>query len=155
MVIDMRRDYALTKDDELVKRKRQTYINECHLATSQDKGIYQALIYAILHNTPLGKFKDKSYTDHLKEETPSLDVILATMLELTLIVEEKIAAEMKGKKIVITHDGWSRFGRHYVALFVIYCHTPQGGREDAVEQRIRLLSVSTLSAETEGDGKRI
>ncbi len=42
------------------------------------------------------------------------------MLELSLIVEEKIAAEIKGKKGIIMHDGWSKYSRHYFCLIAKY-----------------------------------
>jgi hypothetical protein len=38
------------------------------------------------------------------------------MLELSMLVEEKIAKEMEGKNGTIIHDGWSKFARHYVCL---------------------------------------
>jgi hypothetical protein len=43
-----------------------------------------------------------------------------TMLELSLIVEEKIAAEMKGKRGIIMHDGWVNIpGTMFVCLLRI------------------------------------
>jgi hypothetical protein len=42
------------------------------------------------------------------------------MLELSLIVEEKITAEMKGKRGIIMHDRWNKYSRHYVCLLAMY-----------------------------------
>jgi hypothetical protein len=38
------------------------------------------------------------------------------MLQLSLIVEKKVASEMSGKRGIIMHDGWSKFARHYLAI---------------------------------------
>ncbi len=37
-----------------------------------------------------------------------------------MLVEEKIAKEMEGKKGTIIHDGWSEFAKHYVYLLAAY-----------------------------------
>jgi hypothetical protein len=57
------------------------------------------------------------------------EMIIDTILELTLIVEEKIAKEMNGKVGVIMHDGWSKFARHYVCLLSAYLRST-GKRDD-------------------------
>ncbi len=44
-----------------------------------------------------------------------------------MIVEGKIAVEMKGRKGTIIHDGWSKFSKHYVCLLACYMvHTGKG-----------------------------
>lgn len=42
------------------------------------------------------------------------------MLELVLVVEEKIVTEMKEKKGTIIQYGWGRSGKHYVVLLAGY-----------------------------------
>ena len=42
------------------------------------------------------------------------------MVELGIIVMEKIAKELKGQKGVIHHDGWTKDQRHYLRLLATY-----------------------------------
>jgi hypothetical protein len=51
---------------------------------------------------------DNNFCDVINCERTSHTTLTDTMLELSLIVEEKIAAEMKGKKGNIMHDGCSK-----------------------------------------------
>ena len=46
--------------------------------------------------------------------------VVVTMLELSIMIEEKISAYMKGKKGSLMHDGWIRHGTNFVAL-ISYC----------------------------------
>ena len=71
----------------------------------------------------------------------SHETLVETMLHLSLIVEEKIAKEMKDQKGCILHDGWSKYGRHYVALMASYLVERSEGDFENV---VRLLSCSTL-----------
>jgi hypothetical protein len=63
---------------------------------------------------------DSDFCDVINCERTSQKTFTNTMLELSLIVEEKIAAEMKGKKWTIIHDGWSKYSKHYVCLLATY-----------------------------------
>jgi hypothetical protein len=69
------------------------------------------------------------------------------MLELSMLVEEKIAKEMVGKKGTIIHDGWSKFAEHYVCLLAAYMISP-GKRnvegEMLMEPEMTLLTCTTL-----------
>jgi hypothetical protein len=75
------------------------------------------------------------------------EMIIDTMLELTLVVEEKIAKEMNGKVGVIMHDGWSKFARHYVCLLAAYLRST-GKRDDLGKEKmepvITMLTCTTL-----------
>ena len=75
-----------------------------------------------VHNVPIPKLKDKDFCQLLvcHELRPCYQTFMNTMFDLSLIVEEKIAAEIKGKRGVIMHDGWSKFARHYVCLLAFY-----------------------------------
>ena len=77
---------------------------------------------------------------HVKKNV-SHETLVETMLHLSLIVEEKIAKEMKDQKGCILHDGWSKYGRHYVALMASYLVERSEGDFENV---VRLLSCSTL-----------
>jgi hypothetical protein len=69
------------------------------------------------------------------------------IMELSFIVEEMISAEIKGKKGIIMHGGWSKFARHYVCLLASYL-IPNGKQdsegEDVMEPVMTLLTCTTL-----------
>jgi hypothetical protein len=78
------------------------------------------------------------------------------MLELSLIVQEKVAAGMKGEKGIIMHDGWSKYSRHYVCLLAMYFLDT--GKNDAsghqmMESVNTLMTVITLPQDEEENGK--
>jgi hypothetical protein len=81
------------------------------------------------------------------------------MLELNLIVEEKSAAKMKGKKGIIMHDGWSKYSRHYVCLLATYLIDM--GKNDASGQQMMasvntlMMTVTTLPQDEEENGNLI
>ena len=52
--------------------------------------------------------RDKDFQSHLKiHDCPiSYEVLVNAMIQLSYIVEEKIAKEMKGNRGPILHDGW-------------------------------------------------
>ncbi len=69
------------------------------------------------------------------------------MLQLSLIVEKKVASEMSGKKGIIMHDGWSKFARHYLAI--MGCYMVSTDKRDCrgsiiMEPVISLLTCTTL-----------
>ncbi len=72
-------------------------------------------------------------------------------------MEEKIAAEMKGKKGIIMHDGWSKYSRHYVCLLATYLL--DAGKNDVLGQQMMesvntLMTVTTLPQDEEENGKK-
>ena len=70
------------------------------------------------------------------------------MLELTWVVNEKLAVEMADNKGTILHDAWTRYGRHYLALLAMYLMketTIEG--EEASKVVTSLLALSTLSCD--------
>ncbi len=99
---------------------------------------------------------DSNFCDVINCERASHKIFTNTMLELSLIVEEKIAAEMKGKKGIIMHDGWSKHSRHYVCLLAKYL--VDVGKTDALGQKTMesvntLMTVTTLPQDEEENGK--
>ena len=143
IVIQACREYAESRDVDSVKKKRQSLLTQLHLASDQDKGIYQALKLIVHHLIPISKFKDTTFTEMLKEQPVSIDVLMETMFHLTLVVEDKIAGEMKGKKGTILHDGWSRFGRHYVCLFSAFPSRVQVSLQLSLKYLIIALTLDT------------
>ena len=114
-----------------------------------------------IHNVPISKVEDKDFVSLLVCEGTSYHIIVDTMFQLSLIVEKKIASEMKGKKGIIMHDGWSKFARHYLAILACYLvATDKRDRKGEVimEPVITLLTCTTLpqlaeanDADTDGE----
>jgi hypothetical protein len=82
--------------------------------SAQDCALHHWIQLVCLHNIPIMKIKDRNFSSLLISDEVSYDVFIHTMLELSMLVEEKIAKEMEGKKGTIIHDGWSKFAKHYV-----------------------------------------
>jgi hypothetical protein len=90
---------------------------------------------------------DKVFCSYLQCEETSYKTFVATMFELSLIIEAKIQAEMKGKVGTILHDGWSKYSRHYIALLA--CYMVKTGKRDGnnnnkMKPVITLLTCTTL-----------
>jgi hypothetical protein len=89
-------------------------------ANPQDLALYRWMKLVCLHNTSIYKINDSNFCDvHSCKKTPH-KTFTNTMLELSLIVEEKKSVEMKGKREIIMHDKWNKYSRHYVCLLPIY-----------------------------------
>ncbi len=109
-----------------------------------------------LHNTLIHKMNDSNFCDVINCKRTSHKTFTDAMLVLSLIVEEKIAAEMKGKIGIIMHDGWSKYSRHYVCLLATYL--VDAGKNDALGQQMMesvntLMTVPTLPQDEEENGK--
>ncbi len=117
--------------------------------TAQEKALYHWMRLVTIHNIPITKLKDNAFCMLLSCEKISYDVFIDTMLELSMIVETKIGAEMRGRKGTIIHDGWSKFSKHYVCLLA--CYTVNKGKQ--LEAQLTLLSCTTLPHVEEKDGE--
>jgi hypothetical protein len=114
---------------------------------NQDQSLHNWMKLVTLHKIPLTKIKDKDFCSLIKCEEISYKVFVDTMLELSMIVEEKIAAELKGKRGTIIHDGWSKFSKHYVCLLACYMIDTGSKGADGVmmsEAQMTLLACTTL-----------
>lgn len=96
-------------------------------ASPQDTALYTWMMLVCIHNTPITKIKSADFCNLLCCDSLSYHTLVDTMLMLTMIVEEKIAAEIKGKKGTIMHDGWSKFSRHMSVYWRrIWCQLESG-----------------------------
>lgn len=109
-----------------------------------------------IHNVPITKIDNPNFRSLLccNETKLSYKTFVNTMLELSLIVEGKIATEMKGKKGIIMHDGWSKYARHFVCLLAAYM-VSTGKRgidgEEIMEPVMTLITCTTLPHDDEGN----
>lgn len=120
--------------------------------TGQELALHQWMKLVCVHNTPITKMMEPDFCNaFICNKTISYGVFIDTMIELSMIVEEKIAAEMKGKRGTIIHnddDGcWSKFSRHYVCLLARYMvetskRDSNGGM--LMEPVLTLLTCTTL-----------
>lgn len=123
-----------------------------------DIALYHWMKLVTLHNVPITKLTNEDFVSMLSysEKSPCYKTFIDTMFELSLIVEQKIAKEMKGKKGIIMHDGWSKFARHYVCLLA--CYLIGSGKRDSdgteiMEPVTSLLTCTTLPHDDAGNGE--
>jgi hypothetical protein len=83
--------------------------------------------------------EDRDYHQELKHDAPvSCKAVKGVIHALVELVEGVIAKQMENKIGSILHDGWTKRGVHYVAIYAVYML--QGLQE------INLLAVSPLPA---------
>lgn len=127
-------------------------------ASAQDMALHQWMQLVCVHDISITKMEDKDFSDMLICKSMSYHVFINTMFELYLIVEEKVAAELNGKKGVIIHDGWSKSSRHYVCLLAAYL-IATGKRDSSGEMIMEavstLLTCKTLPKQDDSTGKTL
>jgi hypothetical protein len=101
--------YKSHEDDGLVNGKieRQLKLQEalsCK-ANPQDFALHSWVKLMCLHNTPLTKMNDRKFCEMLSCDGLSYTTFINTLIELSFVVEEKIAGEMNGKKGTIMPNG--------------------------------------------------
>lgn len=87
------------------------------MTNKPDMDLYLMMKCICLHNIPPHKYQDKDFGEDRKSDAVVYKAWVETVVDLMYIVEEKIAAETWGKRGMVVHDGWSRFSRHYNALW--------------------------------------
>jgi len=128
--------------------KQASIVQAFSQSSPQDAALHTWITLVCVHNIPITKAKDHAFCMLIVNGAKvGYEMIIDTMLELTLVVEEKIAKEMNGKVGVIMHDGWSKFARHYVCLLAAYLRST-GKRDDLgnekMEPVITMLTCTTL-----------
>lgn len=154
LVKDLRAHNSNGKKDGMFRSIQKKLLDSMSKANPKDRCLFRVIKLICDHNIPITKVRDKSFMDLLGDIEPtSYETVVATMLELAIIIEEKIAREIKGRKGSILHDGWSRYGVHYVALMACYMidwgEDEDGNRIEKPE--ITLISCSTLPYHDEAD----
>lgn len=74
--------------------------------------------------------------------------VLNVLHKMSEMVESEISQNLKqASKVAIAHDGWSRFGHHYLGMMAYYIKTTQGTSSVSPMEEIKcdLLSVSVVS----------
>ena len=111
----------------------------------QEESILSLIQLVTDHDLCPTKVRDESYMRHLKVDGVAYQTLLDSLVHLMWVVEEKVTKEMIGNKGCILHDGWTRFGRHYVALYAAYLITRKDlHNKDFEEHVVTMLACSTL-----------
>ena len=117
LVLDTRANNAGGGNDDSKKQiQTKLFADLLNTPTPSEIAMNTWMGLVCLYNTPITRMSDKVFCSYLQCEETSYKTFVATMFELSLIIEAKIQAEMKGKVGTILHDGWSKYSRHYIAL---------------------------------------
>lgn len=99
--------------------KQKSLFDTLAYFTPQDLALFTWVNLVVIHDIAMSKCKDATFCRLLNCEPIGYDTLLATMLHLSYMTEEKIMQMMNGEKGCITHDGWSRYGHHFFCLMAI------------------------------------
>lgn len=88
----------------------------------KEKELYKWIKMIVFKNWPLASVEDSDYRSFGETENSfSKKTVKDVIIVMARLVVEKISVEMKtATRGAIIHDGWSKFGRHYVCLFATY-----------------------------------
>ncbi len=108
--------------------------------STKTKAMNQFLRLVVFKNLPIEACNDPEWRNALKHDINFNKKSFLDMLhELVKIVEKKISDELKDAPMIsLLHDGWTKFGVHYFAIF--------GTFMVGDKLVIRLLGCSTLPA---------
>ena len=141
-----RKAATMSKDGKVAPTAQASILNAMCMANEQDIVLHRMAVLVTVFNLAIVLFKDPEFLMAILMEAADIDLFVDTLVWLTFIVEEKIAAEMKGKRGMIYHDGWTKFGVHYVCLFASYMVKCPGVElaKNSFKSVMTLITVSTL-----------
>ena len=146
LVKDPRARGLNNKRDGIVRAMQHELIDSMSTENPKEKILFHIIKLICEYNTHLNKVRDKKHTELLVDiQSTSSETVVATMIELSIIIEENISIEMKGKKGSITHDRWIRNGPHFVALMSCYI-IDWGVEED--RNKIKKPDITLISCST-------
>ena len=83
----------------------------------KDETLFRIIKIICEHIIPINKAIYKKHMELLAVIQPaSRETVVDAMLKFSIINEEKISAQLEGKKGSLVHGGWSRNGTHFVTL---------------------------------------
>ena len=141
-VQEHRKAAAASKDGKVAPQVQSSILNSMCMANEQDMLLHRMTLLVTVFNLAIDLFKNPEFLMAIVMDSVGIDLFVDFLIWLVFVVEEKVAAEMKGKKGMIYHDGWSKFGVHYVCLFASYMvELSEKGKFESV---MTLITVSTL-----------
>ena len=92
------------------------------IPTKKDNELYDFIKLIVKKNLPLSSVEDNDFRTSFKHKSKfSKKLVRNILFNLVPMVEHAIEKEMKEVGYgAIMHDGWSKFGTHYVAIFGQY-----------------------------------
>jgi len=103
----------------------------------------------VFKNWPLGSASDNDYRSFADMEIVfAKETVRDVIIVLVRLLTELIYGEMKKtKRGAIMHDGWSKFGRHYVYVFGIYI----GTGDEVVQALLRCAPMNEVDESVDDD----
>ena len=155
---DLRAHGLNDKKDGMFHTMQNKLIDSIPMENPKDKTLFRVIKIICDHNMLFNKVRHKRHMELLAEIQPaSHEKIVDKMLQLSIIIEQKRSAELKGKKGIFRHDGWNRRGTHFVALmafYVIYWDVEEDGNK--IEKlEINFISFPTLLHNYEADDEDV
>ena len=123
------------------------------MANKQDTLLHCMRLLVTVFNLAIDLFKNPEFLITIVMDSVGIDLFVDFLTWHVFVVEEKVAAEMKGKKGMIYHDGWSKFGVHFVCLISSYmAELSVKGKFESV---MTLITVSTLPHHEDDNSKAV
>ena len=119
-VQEHRKAAAASKDGKMAPHVQSSILNSMCMANEQDMLLHRMSLLVTVFNLAIDFFKNPDFLIAIVMDSVGIDLFVDFLTWHVFVVEEKVAAEMKGKEGMIYHDGWSKFGVHYVCLFASY-----------------------------------
>lgn len=123
------------------------------LVGARDKAMATWIELIIAHNLPLDNVTKpifKKLVNGSEDEKIMIgrDLVRDTILMLSYIIEGKVSTEMKSTPVgSIIHDGWSRYGAHYVCLIAVYQKEVRKGCEETVMSMLACSEMPEINGE--------
>ena len=120
------------------------------MLNTRDMELFDWIEMIVMESLPLSAVTSEMYRRKFKHKFKfGPKTVREVLLAMTLIVEGKLSAEMKeARRGSIVHDGWTKFGTHFLALFATYRAKREkivnGVLATEVGTVMSLLSVSPL-----------
>lgn len=125
-------------------------VKPVHIMHAKDHELFSFVEMIVMENWPLSSVENELYRRNMKHTHKfSMKTVREVILAMTLGVEKILATEMKEAGMgSIVHDGWTKRGTHYFALFATYKATrtiySDGVFNKVTGTVVSLLSVSPL-----------
>ena len=122
-------DNVITLFDEAKKAQAMNNVEssissyfQASLATDIMKDLFSWIRFIVTTNSPVAICENEEYREFSKcNHNFGHERVNDVILELTKIVEQKIAKEIKSTQCgAIMHDGWTLSGNHYIGLYATY-----------------------------------
>lgn len=114
------------------------------------KAVNEYIRLIVLRCAPFEIVEDNNYRLFACVKTvTTAEIVKETILKLVELVKKRIANELPGTVGAVMFDGWSKFGKHYVAMIALYMKdvpsTASMKRTPQFQQRLALIVLSPMA----------